>query len=673
MDNYLGSTKYAGYLEAGYFSAPYVRHNNGIEPNQLLDLDFTDPKQQEFPLTAAALAALMGGGLVGGDIEEIWDFTEASGNFVGEVASTALVPVGSDLVQDTECVGLFDGTDLYSHKGVRFDVDGVTTNRAQDAGTTIGNFTTDEKLGVLVMFRIPHVPPTTRAIILNRSPNGWSIRVNATGGLMVIVDGDTIQGVTIAQNHCDGAWHYALATMDAASGSTSLNIFSDLGDGTPNTTDFGDPVSTQGIAVGGIPAVENHGIMQIKYGAVLRGKTMTSAMGASFWTHGGQNFGTPAELDTYTRASLCTTVVGNESGFGERVAKWSGIPTVPQFAHGWSSLFSHASKLSAQLEPTGINLCLQSEDQSTTWAQTNVTVTANDAEAPDGNKTADKLVATADNGYSKSGDMVTVATTKYVGSIRIKRVGGSDVSGRLIQYDETGSSEDGAVVYTATDEWQRIQIAPTVAGSILTSLRIEIDTNGDGVYVSDAQFEAHLRHATSYIPTTTASATRAATDTRVNNTGGNTYYKSVAGEVQFVGIPDNIISVNNRALWGIQHPVSDNDRNFTNLYTNGNPLHRIYDNVGAIKHSFIGTKPGNWASQENTVRLRHDSQKSLPGRSETCDSIINGARVGGAGGAVTWTAGNGATLILVGTATSPGYELQGLCASLKIWDGPRAE
>jgi len=191
------------------------------------------------------------------------------------------------------------------------------------------------------------------------------------------------------------------------------------------------------------------------------------------------------------------------------------------------------------VEPAATNVCLQSEDSSTTWAASgDTTVTANATTAPDGNTTADKL---GDDGATGPGSVyvqqaITVsAGTKYTASAFFKADGlafarllASDYDGATNGYQlfelsgagskGTPSNLDDSKIEAYPNGWYRCSITwtqgaadtsftfRTQVASSISSGTVDLDGTSS-IFVWGAQVEEGPI-ATSYIPTTTASVTR---------------------------------------------------------------------------------------------------------------------------------------------------------------------
>lgn len=222
---------------------------------------------------------------------------------------------------------------------------------------------------------------------------------------------------------------------------------------------------------------------------------------------------------TFTRASAATCRLKN--GLLKKVA--SGVPRAHYAADG-----TYLGYLS---EGARTNLALYSEDFShATWAKNSATATSGFT-SPDGGTTAYKIVPTnlADTTANTSAGGITQAVTVSVsatwamalyakkGEVGLKLREGV-ASGAVVKVDldtgaVTGSSSTLAVTATQwADGWWRVQCLRTTGpaeSSCSVNIKADIDT-GDGVsgvYVWGVQVE-QAAFSSSYIPTTTASATR---------------------------------------------------------------------------------------------------------------------------------------------------------------------
>jgi hypothetical protein len=228
--------------------------------------------------------------------------------------------------------------------------------------------------------------------------------------------------------------------------------------------------------------------------------------------------GSPSLLPgwTFTRAS---------TGYAETVAG-----TLTSFASGAPRITDKG----LLIEEARTNLLLRSQEfDNASWTKTQSSVTANSTTAPDGTATADSLLETATTAVHVVNQAVTVATaTAYTVSFYIKPIGrtqfkiefgsGGWSGGPVVLFDTSGltatptGSATGTIVALANG-WFRITATSTTTAAVSAAVFLypynaANSYLGDitkGLYVWGAQLEAGA-FPTSYIPTTTASATRAA-------------------------------------------------------------------------------------------------------------------------------------------------------------------
>lgn len=190
------------------------------------------------------------------------------------------------------------------------------------------------------------------------------------------------------------------------------------------------------------------------------------------------------------------------------------------------------------VEGEGTNLLSASEDFSAaSWVRTNVVVQANATTSPSGTNTADKVLwDTASTFHEVRAAFSSIAGVQYCGSYHVKAadhryvqlLGPGVVFAEYANFDivagvRTGGTPGFGTITPVGDGWFRISLS-LVALSSSTTARVSLGiissatsarasvAAGDGVsgiYAWGAQLE-QASAATSYIPTTTAPATRAA-------------------------------------------------------------------------------------------------------------------------------------------------------------------
>jgi hypothetical protein len=170
------------------------------------------------------------------------------------------------------------------------------------------------------------------------------------------------------------------------------------------------------------------------------------------------------------------------------------------------------------LEPSRTNMLSYSEDfsQSTRWLVSSMTITTDDAVAPDGNQTADKAEATG-AGSIRTNNAYTV-TSGYSFSIFVKKGNSRYVTLRsfafttsaIIGFDlDTETAQTGGVIEKYPNDWYRLSISKDVSSDadkngyfyiyLPNSLGSTTTVSGNYAYFWGAQLEDADYH-TSYIP-----------------------------------------------------------------------------------------------------------------------------------------------------------------------------
>jgi hypothetical protein len=193
------------------------------------------------------------------------------------------------------------------------------------------------------------------------------------------------------------------------------------------------------------------------------------------------------------------------------------------------------------LEPQRTNLALWSEQfDNAAWSKAGITLTVNNAIAPNGIQSADLMVPTTTDSYLRQMTLSFASGTTYTTSIYLKSNTGSSFSLNM-RLRENNGLQDLIQSKTITTEWQRFDL--TITATVTGTYTLWIGGNaswviGENLLIWGAQVEAGA-YATSYIPTTSASVTRNLDQISRNNVFTNGLITS-SGGTWFVDLRNNI-------------------------------------------------------------------------------------------------------------------------------------
>jgi hypothetical protein len=227
----------------------------------------------------------------------------------------------------------------------------------------------------------------------------------------------------------------------------------------------------------------------------------------------------------FARTSTATRV--NEDYLIETVA--ANIPRL-DYTNGVAQIL---------VEPESTNLVTYSEDFSQWSIVNNVVVTDNFTISPDGTQNASKLVF--DGTASGRIELSVTASGTNTQSVYLKTESGT-------QNVSIGADAADTTEFTITDKW--VRYTHTGTGSSPRILCNDVAT----IYVYGAQLE-DLSYATSYIPTSGSSVTRA-TET-LNNAGNSDLFNNTAGTLYC-----EIAALNND---GVRRDISFSNGNTSNV------------------------------------------------------------------------------------------------------------
>ena len=246
---------------------------------------------------------------------------------------------------------------------------------------------------------------------------------------------------------------------------------------------------------------------------------------------------------------------------GEYIPTTSTINSAPRFDHNPTT----GESLGLLVEEARTNLLLRSEEFNDAYWTTSVLVASNSTTSPDGVLTADLLADTVDasaQAHQVSRILPVTSGVAYALSAYIKAgtgigfslgasAGAFTVEQRVVFNAVTGvatlslGTPTNISITPVGSGWYRCScvITPTTTGNATIVLRL-YNSAGAGFYQGDGTQNAYLWGAqleagafpTSYIPTTTATVTRAADVASITGTNFSSWYNQTEGTVFFEGI-----------------------------------------------------------------------------------------------------------------------------------------
>ena len=260
-------------------------------------------------------------------------------------------------------------------------------------------------------------------------------------------------------------------------------------------------------------------------------------------------------LITFSRASTAT-YVGTDG-----LIKTAAVDEA-RFDHD----FTTGESLGLLIEESRTNLLLKSEKLNEWIIGGGSSVTANQAVAPDGTTTADRVQhGSVGSSYLQQQNITTPGVT-YTISVYAKAVTPGTNDQFTFQLGLTSN------VFTATGEWQRFTFTDTAFGT-----SIYLNNGGDSfatdVYFWGAQVEEG-DFATSYIPTVNSSATRDIDYAQITGTNFSSFFNPDASTVFVEG---NITagSLGQYALFAIKKSNSNGAFNISRRSASGSRFNRF--------------------------------------------------------------------------------------------------
>ncbi len=285
--------------------------------------------------------------------------------------------------------------------------------------------------------------------------------------------------------------------------------------------------------------------------------TLVSSNTSAYLIIGGVDASGLNDADCVGDVLIWGAQLEQSSTVGEYIPTTSTINSAPRFDHNPTT----GESLGLLVEEQRTNLLLRSEEfDNASWDLAAGTRSANAATAPTGTLTADKLIAATSPGTTgQLFQAVTITSGATVtGSLFVKD-GGFDrleivllsnnnttpcgratfnpISGAITTAASTanGGTNVSANVVAYTNGWYRLNVTVTYPAVTAAGMRILVFNSdgavGDGtkgVFLWGAQLEAGA-FPTSYIPTTTAAATRSADVASISGSNFSSWYNGLQG------------------------------------------------------------------------------------------------------------------------------------------------
>ena len=292
-------------------------------------------------------------------------------------------------------------------------------------------------------------------------------------------------------------------------------------------------------------------------------------------SNGASSFDTRGRV-LYTGTSRTLEIWGAQleqaSTVGEYIPTTSTINSAPRFDHNPTT----GESLGLLVEEARTNLSLYSEDFSNAyWTPIDCTITPNESTAPDGTLTADLWTNTATPGAINNSITKDATARTYTASLWVKGImsqftvtldGNNTANRGRVQFNlstnnpigtsfnDGGFSATSGTLTPYLNGWVRLTLTTTTNTTTTIRLRSFFSNIGTTVRIWGAQVEEGA-FATSYIPTTTATVTRAADVASITGSNFSSFYNQTEGTV-FANYAERAFSVTHQVA-----TVSNNTAN----------------------------------------------------------------------------------------------------------------
>jgi hypothetical protein len=354
----------------------------------------------------------------------------------------------------------------------------------------------------------------------------------------------------------------------------------------------------------------------------------------------------------------------------------SSANSAPRFDHTYNGTSWISRGLLVEEQRTNLQLASSDLGNGSYWSNLNMSISANSGNAPDGTATADFLVPSAGTGtkyiYSNPAPYTKTAGANNAVSIFAKS---SDFQYITIQALDNGSGAyihagfdllNGIVGSSATgggatfvsssiqnvgNGWYRCVVVGSSSGTqgriaIGVGGNATLTSTGDGVkgaFIWGVQAEDNVSFPTSYIPTTTASATRSADVCQITGSDFSSFWNASEGSFAF-DADGFSTSTNNQFILSASSGSSANSINL--VRSNANDVTGVGSSVlnGGGLQEAMNAAAGTWPTGQ-TCKLAfaykaNDFAQSVNGAAVTTDTsgsipTVSQMVIGNAG----WTTG----------------------------------
>jgi len=322
------------------------------------------------------------------------------------------------------------------------------------------------------------------------------------------------------------------------------------------------------------------------------------------------------------RATTATRV--NSAGLIESVAV--NVPRID---------YTNGSCPSLLVEQQRTNVVTYSEQfDNADWLKSGLTITANSFTAPSGNLTADLITPSISDASIRQSFLPTGAVQNTF-SVWLRSATGGNFSTSLRCWRDSPFTNVASTVINVTTQWQRFTFTFTSLDSSTHIIAIGADSTlstGENCYIWGAQLEDASASPSSYVATTSTTATRSYDLAQLTGNNFSSWYNQQEGSILAeVKMDQKPLASHFNSAWFSISDGSANNLISSVFYTNGNLRSHVYSNntpsayfepstwaAGEIYKSTIAFASDNFAGCFNSGTVLTDTSGVLPKNLTTC-------------------------------------------------------